>query len=92
MTTIAIEHLPERGRFQAVVEGCVCVADYRLVGGVIRMTHTEVHPSLAGRGIAARLVAAALLHARENGLKVDPQCSYVRTYLRRHPAQQDLLA
>ena len=27
-----------------------------------------------------------------NGLKVEPLCSYVRTYLRRHPDQQDLLA
>jgi len=89
---ITIEHLPERGRFQSVIDGKRCIADYRLAGGVMRMTHTEVHPSLAGRGIAAALVAAALLHARANGLKVDPLCSYVRTYLRRHPEQRDLLA
>lgn len=89
--TITIEHLPERGRFQALVEGHLCVADYRLAGKLMQMSHTEVHPSLTGRGIAAKLVEAALAHARANGLRVEPQCSYVRTYLRRHPLQQDLL-
>jgi hypothetical protein len=89
---ITIEHLPERGRFQAVVDGRLCVADYRIEGPLMRMSHTEVHPSLSGRGIAARLVEAALAYARVNGLRVDPQCSYVRTYMRRHPQTRDLLA
>jgi len=86
-----IEHLPERGRFQARVDGHLSVADYHLAGGVMHLTHTEVHPALQGRGIAAKLVEAALAHARANGLKVKPLCSYVRTYLRRHPQYQDLL-
>ncbi len=90
--TITIEHLPERGRFQTIVEGHLCVTEYRLAAGVMQMTHTEVHPSLEGRGIAARLVAAALAHARVADLKVEPQCSYVRTYMRRHPQTRDLLA
>lgn len=89
---IEIEHLPERGRFQARVDGQLSVADYRLRGGRMEMTHTEVPPPLAGRGIAARLVRAALEHARANGLKVVPLCSYVRAYMRRHPDTQDLLA
>ncbi|HEX6016891.1 MAG TPA: N-acetyltransferase, partial [Burkholderiaceae bacterium] len=37
-------------------------------------------------------VRAALDHARTNGLRVRPACSYVRTYLRRHPEAQDLVA
>jgi predicted GNAT family acetyltransferase len=90
--TIAIEHVPERGRFQAVVDGHLCVADYRLAAGVMQMTHTHVHPALQGRRIAARLVEAALTHARANGLKVDPLCSYVRAYMRRHPQTRDLFA
>jgi uncharacterized protein len=89
---IQIEHLPERGRFQARVDGLLCVADYRRHGDRIEMTHTEVPPALTGRGIAARLVRAALDHARASGLKVVPLCSYVRAYMRRHPETQDLLA
>ena len=88
--SLTIEHLPERGRFQAVVDGHLSVADSRLEGGVMHMTHTEVHPALEGRGIAAGLVKAALAHARSAGLKVNPLCSYVRDYMRRHPQTQDL--
>ena len=88
---VKVEHLPEFGRFQAVVDGHRCVAAYRLAGNVMQMTHTEVHPALQGRGIAAELVAAALAHARANGLKVVPLCSYLQTYLRRHPQERDLL-
>ncbi len=90
--TITVEHLPGRGRFQAVVDGHLCVADYRLVDGVMQMTHTEVHPALRGGGIAAELVEVALAHARASGLKVEPLCSYVRAYMRRHPQARDLLA
>ena len=90
--TFAIDHLIERGRFQVVVEGATCVADYRLQGGVMLITHTEVPPRLQGRGIAAALVQAALAHAREHGLKVSPLCSYARAYMQRHPDTQELLA
>jgi hypothetical protein len=80
-----IEHLPEQGRFQTHVDGHLCLADYRIVGTTLQMTHTEVHPGVAGRGIAAELVAAALAYARANRLTVLPLCSYVRAYLQRHP-------
>ena len=89
---LAIEHLTERGRFQAIVEGMPCVCDYRLAGGVMTITHTEVPPRLEGRGIAAELVAASLAYAREAGLKVRPLCSYARTFMQRHQENSDLLA
>jgi uncharacterized protein len=89
---LQIEHLPERGRFQAFVEGLTCVVDYRLIDGVMVITHTEVAPALEGRGIAGALVQAALDHARAAGLKVHPACSYARAYLQRHPESADLLA
>jgi len=82
---LTIEHLPHKGRFQTVVDGHLGVCDYRLVGSVMHMTHTEVAPALEGRGIAAALVQAALDHARAAGLKVNPLCSYVRSYMQRHP-------
>ena len=90
--TLAIEHLAERGRFQAVVDGAVCVADYRLQDGVMLITHTEVAPRLQGRGIAGALVQAALDHAGARGLKVNPLCSYARVYMQRHPSTRTLLA
>jgi uncharacterized protein len=83
--SIEVENRPDAGRFQALVNGHLCVADYSLSPGVMHITHTGVHPSLQGRGIAAALISAAFEHARANALKIDPVCSYVRSYIRRHP-------
>jgi predicted GNAT family acetyltransferase len=89
-TPITVIHRPEGQTFEAIIDGQRCVADYRRDGSVIRMTHTVVPPALEGRGIAAQLVEAALVWARSEGLKVDPVCSYVRVYIKRHPQWQDL--
>jgi predicted GNAT family acetyltransferase len=91
MNPFQIDHLPDRGRFQTQVEGRLCVADYRLDGDVMAVTHTEVPPALQGRGIAAALVQALLDHAQANGLKVRPLCSYARAYMGRHPETASLL-
>ena len=83
-----IEHNSAAHRFQTLIEGHLCVADYQVSPGVLHLTHTGVHPSLEGRGIAAALVAAAFAHAKAQSLKIDPVCSYVRVYIRRHPETQ----
>ena len=44
-----------------------------------------------GRAIAAALVRTALAHARAQGWRVRPSCSYVASWMRRHPETQDLL-
>jgi hypothetical protein len=87
-----IVHNASASRFETRVDGLLCVADYRVRGDTMIMPHTEVPAALRGRGIAASLVAAALGWAREQGLKVDPRCSYVAAYMRRHADTQDLLA
>lgn len=95
MTTtpaIDIVHNVEAHRFETVVDGGFARCDYRRVGNVLQLHHTEVPVALEGRGIAGQLVAAALGHARASGLKVAPYCSYVRSYMRRHPETLDLLA
>lgn len=85
-----IKHDTERSRFETTVDGQLCVADYRLVDKVMVMTHTYVPPPLEGRGIAAEMVDAAMDYARKNDLKVDPRCSYVAVYMRRHPETKAL--
>ncbi len=91
-TPISITHNPGASRFEATVDGHLCVADYRLRGDLLAMTHTLVPPALEGRGIAAALVAEALAHARREGWRVRPDCSYVEGYMQRHPETLDLLA
>lgn len=91
MPELQVAHDASRSRFETVVDGQHCVVDYALHGGVAVMHHTYVPPSLEGRGIAGRLVAAALAHARAAGWRVRPTCSYVAAYMRRHPETADLL-
>jgi len=90
--TPEVHHNVAKSRFEATVQAQLCVADYRLHDNVMTMTHTYVPPALEGRGIAAALVAAALVHARAHGLRVRPACSYVARYLHRHPEMHDLRA
>ena len=86
-----IQHNPRAWRFEATVDGQLCVADYEVAGQRMSMTHTYVPPALEGRGIAAALVAQALAHARREGWRVRPLCSYVARYMQRHPETLDLL-
>lgn len=90
--TPEVRHNPSRNRFETTVEGHVCTADYQMRGDVMWMTHTGVSSAVGGRGIAAELVRVALAHAEEKGLKVQPSCSYVEVYMRRHPETLKLLA
>lgn len=89
---LVIQHLADQGRFEATVEGLRCEVDYQLVDSVMHITHTGVPRPLEGRGLAAALVSHALGWARAQGLRVQPVCSYVQVYIRRHPEWQDLLA
>ena len=88
---LSVRHNAAAGRFEADVDGGVAHADYRMQGQVMRIVHTEVPLASEGRGIAAQVVRAALEHARRQGLRVQPLCSYVRNYMHRHPETHDLL-
>ncbi|MBV6273808.1 N-acetyltransferase [Alcaligenaceae bacterium CGII-47] len=90
--TRAISHNAAQHRFEWTEEGHHCVLDYTLADGVAAFTHTGVPVPVEGRGIAAALVQAGLDTARTLGWRVRPVCSYVDAYIRRHPAEQDLLA
>lgn len=89
---LTVVHNEAAQRFEARVQGWLCRCEYRLDGAVMVLVHTEVPPLLEGRGIAARLVAAAVAHAQAEGLKVRPLCSYVAVYFRRHPELDPLRA
>jgi predicted GNAT family acetyltransferase len=91
-TAIAVQHNAAAQRFEAIVDGMLCRADYRLHGDTMMLVHTEVPSQLEGRGIAAALVKAAFQHAADSGMDVLPVCSYVRSWVRRHPEVEPLLA
>lgn len=80
-----IEHDPSGHRFSTQIEGSDAVLDYSLASNVMTITHTSVPPAIAGRGIAAELMRAALKAARASGWSVHPACSYAAAYMRKHP-------
>jgi len=78
--------------FELVVDGHRAVAAYQMEGDTIVFTHTIVPRAIEGRGVASKLIRAALDSARDRGLKVVPQCPFVAAYIKRRPDTQDLLA
>ncbi|KLD71469.1 GNAT family N-acetyltransferase [Xanthomonas pisi] len=90
--TVHAQHDPTQQRFIVDTEGHHAELVYRLEAKRMTITHTLVPDAIAGRGIAAVLVEAALQHARAAGLMVVPACSYAAAYMRRHQQFQDLLA
>ncbi|MER5317732.1 GNAT family N-acetyltransferase [Streptosporangium roseum] len=59
--------------------------------GVIVYTHTEVDPEFEGNGVGGALVRVALDGARAEGVKVVPRCTFVKTWIERHPDYADLV-
>ena len=88
---VTVHHNAAGQCFEVHLEGLRCELQYHLSGGVMRIHHTGVPPRLEGRGLAAALAQAALAHARAQGRRVQPACSYVRRYMQRHPETLDLL-
>lgn len=87
-----IRHDPGSRRFATEADGHAAHVEYELQDGVMAITHTIVPPQIGGRGIAGALVQAAVEHARAQGLKVAPHCSYADAWMRKHPQYEDLRA
>lgn len=78
--------------FELDVDGLRAIAAYQLEDDTIVFTHTLVPKKLEGRGIGSKLIRGALDAARDRGLKVVPQCPFVKVYIERHAEYRDLLA
>ena len=90
--SLSVTHDQAKHRFEVTVDGHTGVVTYVEREGVWIMDHTYVPDALRGQGIAAQLVEAALTAAREAGVKIEPQCSYVARYMERHTETHDLRA
>lgn len=87
----SINNNAAKHRFELDVEGHLAAAYYKREGDVITFTHTEVPAELGGKGIGSTLVRGALDQVRAEGLKVVPQCPFVKAWIGKHPAYADLL-
>ncbi|MDO5104109.1 MAG: GNAT family N-acetyltransferase [Lautropia sp.] len=75
-------------RFEMHVDGHMAYEVFERFPGGIAYLHTIVPKELGGRGIASTLVKYILDYAAEQGLKVRPDCPFVKAYIDRHPEYQ----
>jgi predicted GNAT family acetyltransferase len=54
-------------------------------------THTEIDPAFEGQGLASTLIRGSLDAMTERGIKVRPNCPFVRRFIQRHPDYQHLV-
>ncbi|GED99014.1 hypothetical protein nbrc107697_30530 [Gordonia crocea] len=96
MAELRVDHQPARERYEALieedgVEKSVGYIDYVTEPGALVLTHTVVSEQFSGRGFAGQLAKAVLDDARANGNKIVPVCSYIQSYLGKHPEYADLV-
>ncbi len=82
---MTVRHNAAQSRYELDTEHGLAIAVYREQGDRAIFTHTEVPPADEGKGVASRLVRAALDDTRWRGFKIVPACSFVVAFVRRHP-------
>lgn len=65
-------------------------ADYAVQGSTRVILHVEADPALRGSGAAGQFMQSLAQHARAEGLKLAPRCSYAVAWLKRHPEYDDI--
>ena len=75
----------EQHNFELWIEGMRSFIDYKIEGEKIYLFHTEVPRELEGKGIASALAEKTLRYIEEQQLKLVPLCTYVQSFLKRHP-------
>ena len=88
---LPVVHNTAAKRFEISVDGKIAFSKYLLAGEKIIIEHTEVPIELEGKGIASRIVHAALDYARAQKLKVMPLCPFTAGFIHRHPEYQNLV-
>jgi len=78
-------------RYELTVDGHLAATYYKVSDGVITFIHTEVPPELGGKGVGSRLIRGALDQVRADGLKVIPECPFVKAFIEKNAVYQDLL-
>lgn len=91
---IIIKHNKEKHQFFSIIEEKIATLDYAILpdGKTLNYLSTYVPPELRGQQIGQMIVKFALEYAKTNKYKVIPSCSFVDSYIRRHPEYNDLLA
>ena len=92
--TITLQQDKGAGRYVARVDGFEGEAEmtFRQPSDAIMIVdHTRVPEAIGGRGIAKAMVRHAVADARDRGLTIIPNCSFVREQAKKHPDWSDVI-
>jgi predicted GNAT family acetyltransferase len=89
--SIQVQHNAEGRRFETQIDGKPAYLTYTFQGDAVCFDHTFVPEEGRGKGVAAALVREGLEEARRRQWKIVPACSYVATFIERHPEFADLV-
>lgn len=81
-----------RHRFFVVLDEGEGELVYRVSENRLILEHAGVDEAIRGRGIAGRLVSAAVARAARTGETVVPWCPYARRWLERHPDESSSIS
>lgn len=77
-------------RFELALGDELAIVQYQRAGNNIVFTHTEVPVGYEGQGIASKMAYVALEFAKNEGLKVQPLCPFVKKYVDEHSEYQSI--
>ena len=80
-----------RGRYEARVDGHDEAARLTYSKLDENTDHTGVPDSLRGQGVGQALVERLVADAREDGIKIVPQCPFIKAQFGRHPEWSDVM-
>ena len=75
-----------RSRFEIEERGNVAYLEFETDSqGWMTIWHTEVPPTMRGRGVASELAQTAFEYAKQHGFRVDVICPLAADFLSKHP-------
>ena len=81
-----------KNQFEIYTEGHYSIIKFEMINDtLVNLYHTEVHPSLAGKGIGNMLVLKTLKYCNVHNYKIVPTCPFVAKYIERHPEWKSIV-
>ncbi len=73
------------GKIAAVYPEGEAYMEYEIAGDTLTVMHTRVPDALSGRGLAGELAKRVAAFAKDAGLALASECTYMTAWLEKHP-------
>jgi len=90
-TNVKLIHNRNENRFEKKIDGFVAYIEYLRKEDRLYLTHTIVPQEIGNRGVGTTLIRETLEEIEKLYLKIVPVCSFVISYIKRHPEWEKLL-